>query len=112
MGNSGALLCTGLAALELSGLKSRGGKPGSAYPLTQSSTVPLGGRFSAAHEANREFSKRTSDSVKRFTEHSGLDELAYHDNVKFFFLIECSMWACPWSLRAAVGESEYFGTGD
>lgn len=30
MGNSGALLCTGRAALELSGLKSRDGEPGSA----------------------------------------------------------------------------------
>lgn len=75
-----------------------------------SPTVPLGRQFSlAAQKANREFSKRMSDSVKRFTEHSGLDELAHHDNVKFLFLIERSMWACPWSLRAPVRGSEYLG---
>lgn len=39
-----------------------------------------------AYKVNREFSKSVSDSVKHFTEHSGLDELAHHDNVKILFL--------------------------
>lgn len=53
-----------------------------------------------------------SDSVKCFTEHSGLEELAHHDSVKFLFLIERSMWASPWSVRAPVGGNEYLGAND
>lgn len=47
-----------------------------------------------------------------FIEHSGLDDLAYYGNVKFLFLTEHSMWACPWRVRALVGGSEYLGTDD
>lgn len=53
-----------------------------------------------------------SDSVKRFAEHSGLDELAHHDDIKFLFLIERGTWAGPWSVRAPVAGSEYLGTDD
>lgn len=50
-----------------------------------------------------------SDSVKYFREHLGLDGLTHHDDVKFLFLLEHSMWACPWSVWAREGAVNTLG---
>lgn len=97
-------LCSGLAALEFSGLKLQDG----ACVCCLSDCIPWR-TVLLGSSPGKQLSQRMSDSVKCFTEHSGLDGLTLHDNVKFLFLFEHSTWARPWSVRARVGAVNTLG---
>lgn len=97
------VLCSGLVALEFSGLKSQDGMPGSAVSDCIHWRTVLGSSLC------KQLFKRMSDSVKYFTEHLGLDGLTHHGDVKFLFPLEHGTWACPWSVTAHVGAVNILG---
>lgn len=44
-----------------------------------------------------------SDSVKHFTECSGMDQLAHRDSITFLHITESHVWLCPWNAMALNG---------
>lgn len=61
--------------------------PGTASFAVLFPTVPWKNLFLEACWADKEFSESVSDSVKHFTECSGMDQLAHRDSITFCILL-------------------------
>lgn len=77
--------------------------PGTASFAVLFPTVPWKNLFLEACWADKELSKSVSDSVKHFTECSGMDQLAHRDSITFLHITECCVWICPWNAMALDG---------